>query len=219
MNMIRFGRTAIAGSVLLFVLAGCSTAGSSGSPTTTAADPGAASASPSLPAPAGATANPVQIFDRSGRNQAGFSAPGGDISCAFTTASFAAPIPSPSSSGSKPAKKTDSTSDPTGQVRCEIAVKDWQPPPQPASCTADWGSGLVLDTRPAMLCASDTIRGDSFYGTDGSVILPYGTAFKFAPFSCSSQRSGVDCRNTANGAEFLLTRERYVLRDPQPSTP
>jgi hypothetical protein len=220
----RFGRIAIVGSAFLLFLAGCST-GSGGHPSTGSADTtgssGLVNATPSLPPPSEASPRPVEIFDRSGRNQAGFSAPSGNIVCAFTAAtepppgaSASPPRPSAPPSAPPSASAPASTDGTGGQVRCEIVVKDWQSPARPASCTADWGAGLVLDTRATMLCASDTIRGDAETNTDGSVILPYGTAIRFAPFTCSSQKSGVDCTNTATGAGFLLGRSGYALRNP-----
>jgi hypothetical protein len=209
------------GSIVVLFLAGC-TSGSTGGaeqgertasgsqlPAETASD------STILPAPTTAAASPVQIFDRSGRRQAGFSTPNGNIVCAFAAS------PDTGLTGSTTATSSATATGPTGrtgrttsQVRCEIIVKDWQPPARPAGCTEDWAFGIVLDTRAELLCAGDTVRGDSLAGTDGSVPLPYGTSIRFDPFTCSSQKAGVDCVNTATHAGFLLSRDRYALRNP-----
>jgi hypothetical protein len=37
---------------------------------------------------------------------------------------------------------------------------------------------------------------------------------RFAPFTCTSQRTGVDCVNATTKAGFFLSRERYQLRNP-----
>jgi hypothetical protein len=143
----------------------------------------ASNAEPSTP-----SGPPVMIFDRSGREAAFFRSPNDNIGCGF-----AAP----------------SKSETFGTVRCEITVKSWQPPPKPQTCGVDWGAGVTLDSRAAVLCASNTIRGNAT-----AVQLPYGTSMRFAPFTCSSEPTGVECVNTATGAGFLLGRERYELRNP-----
>jgi hypothetical protein len=131
---------------------------------------------------------PVMIFDRSGRPTASFSSPNDNIKCGFVAAAKGATF---------------------GTVRCDIIVKTWQPPPKPASCGVDWGLGVTLDSRAAVLCAGDTLRTDS-----EAVQLPYGTSMRFAPFMCSSEPSGIDCVNTTTQAGFLLGRQRYEIRNP-----
>jgi hypothetical protein len=167
-------RTASGAVVLLllclpFCLTGCSVL----------RDPAAASA---------ASGAPIQIFDRSGRREAQFKSPNGNINCLFT------------------ASTVTNTS---GTVRCEIAVKLWQPPVKPASCDVDWGLGLTLDSRAAVLCAGDTVGL-----VTGPIQLPYGTSIRFTPFTCTSEPSGVDCVNTVTHAGFLIGRERYEVRNP-----
>jgi hypothetical protein len=202
------GWTTAAGSILVLFLAGCT----SGSARGASAGQGEGTSSGSrLPAET-ASASAVQIFDRSGRRQAGFSAPDGNIVCAFAAS------PDTGLTGSTPPAGSATTTGPTGrstsQVRCEIIVKDWQPPVRPATCTEDWAFGIVLDTRAKLLCAGDTVRGDSLAGTDGSVLLPFGTSIRFDPFTCSSQKDGVDCVNTVSHAGFLLSRHGYAVRNP-----
>jgi hypothetical protein len=135
----------------------------------------------------------LRIIDRSGRKQAGFSSPTGNITCSFE------------------ARDEDL---PGGSLRCEIGAKSWQPPPRPTACELDWGFGITLVDQAQVLCAGDTNRGDHDAGTDGSFVLPYGTAMQFGSLRCASRRSGIDCANTRTGSGFLLARERYELRNP-----
>jgi hypothetical protein len=142
-------------------------------------------ASASSSEPSGAAA---VLFDRSGLPKATFGSPNGNIGCGFSAGTAA---------------------DAVGTVRCEIIVKDWSPPPKPVACAQSWGGGLSLDTKASVLCSSDTVRGDP-----SVVTLPYGGAIRFAPFTCSSERSGIDCVNTTTGAGFMIGHDRYQLRNP-----
>ena len=173
---MRAGRSVRSAGVLLVALVGL-LLGLSGC--------GGSAAGSELPVPTG---SPVLLFDRSGRQQAAFNSPSGNVSCGFAAATGA---------------ETSAT------VRCEIIVKSWKPPAKPADCTANWGLGVTLGSTAAILCASDTVRSDP-----GSVVLPLGTSIRFSPFTCISQASGIDCENTTTGAGFLLTRDRYELRNP-----
>lgn len=139
------------------------------------------------PAP-GPTGTPMQAFDRSGTQHASFSSPTGNIACAFDAA-----------------PKTGASA----RVRCEIIVRSWKPPPQPATCTVDWGKGLSLDRVAGVLCANDTVRE-----LQAQLTLPYGSSIRFAPFTCASLKSGIDCVNTDDGAGFLIGQQRYQLRNP-----
>jgi hypothetical protein len=177
-------------------VAGCS-GGSSGSsgpaPATpsTVTGPSAVTApsttSSSVTSPASSSAA-VRVIDRSSRDDAGFTSPSGHIACLFL----------------------DGLDGPF--VTCEINQKSWKPPPRPADCDLDWGYGITLRIHADFFCAGDTVRGDKEAGTDGSVILAYGTAMRFRSFTCTSQRTGVDCVNAKTRAGFLLSRERYQLR-------
>ena len=132
--------------------------------------------------------SPVQVFDKSGTRHVGFTSPSGNIACAFDAST---------------------TANVSGTVRCEISVRTWTPPPQPATCDVDWGQGLTLESRAQMLCAGDTVRQMS-----NPLLLPYGTSIRFTPFTCTSQPTGIDCVNTVTRAGFLISRERYELRNP-----
>lgn len=149
---------------------------------------GACSGGGSATAPSAPTVSPVTLFDRSARQQAAFTSPDNNVSCSFT----------------RPSRSTTE-----GAVRCEIVIKLWQPPAKPTACDVDWGFGVTLDTRAQLLCAGDTVRGDA-----GAVKLPYGTAIRFSPLVCVSQRTGIVCDNAESGAGFLIGRKTYELRNP-----
>src|SRR5688500_6054265 len=88
-------------------------------------------------------------------------------------------------------------------VRCDIRERDWSPPPKPASCELDWGSGVFVGRRgrASMVCAGDTTLG-------ASRRLAYGDAETLGRFRCLSRRVGMRCVNRRNGHGFLLSRER-----------
>ena len=88
-------------------------------------------------------------------------------------------------------------------VRCDIRERDWTPPPKPASCELDWGSGVSVGRhgRASIVCAGDTTLGASRH-------LAYGDAERLGRFRCLSRRVGMRCVNRRNGHGFLLSRER-----------
>ena len=138
--------------------------------------------------PAAASGSGAVIYDRSGVAQTYFWAPNANVGCGY---------------------KAGSGSGATGTVRCEIVVKTWAPPVKPASCQAKWGSQVALSTRAEPVCATETVRVDPM-----AVALPYGTAIRVSPFTCSSTTAGIGCVNTANGASFLIGREHYEVHNP-----
>jgi hypothetical protein len=94
----------------------------------------------------------------------------------------------------------------TGGVRCDIAERDWSPPPQPADCELDYGHAIGVGSgRPArFLCAGDTTLG-------GGEPLAYGDAITAGPMRCESAPSGMTCRDVESGNGFFISREEYRL--------
>ncbi|AFM17000.1 hypothetical protein Mycch_2220 [Mycolicibacterium chubuense NBB4] len=92
-------------------------------------------------------------------------------------------------------------------VRCDIAERQWSPPPRPAGCPAvtGYGQGIELQaTGPAsFVCAGDTAMG-------GGPALPYGQVQARAGISCGSEPSGMRCSNS-EGHGFTLSRQGYTL--------
>ncbi len=90
-------------------------------------------------------------------------------------------------------------------VRCDIAKKDWSPPPKPRSCRFDWGTGLSLpkNGRAFINCTSDTLLGSGR-------TLDYGSSMSKGHFKCTSRRSGVRCANTDSGRGFTISKQAYT---------
>jgi hypothetical protein len=86
-------------------------------------------------------------------------------------------------------------------VRCDIRVREWRPPPKPASCPVDWGNGLTVERRGVarLVCAGDTVFG-------GKRVLRYGDSIRRGRFECTSRRNGVRCLNLRNEHGFKLAR-------------
>jgi hypothetical protein len=91
-------------------------------------------------------------------------------------------------------------------LRCDIAERQWVPPPRPADCPLDYGYGIALEAggRAAFVCAGDTTLG-------GSDVLPYGQSITRGSLSCTSAESGMSCRDSGSGSSFSLSRQVYQL--------
>ena len=94
-----------------------------------------------------------------------------------------------------------------GLARCDIAKRDWSPPPHPASCPnqVDFGQGLEVGEsgKGHFVCAGDTARDPS------AARLPYGTASQVGSFICVSRPSGMTCTNRHNGHGFFISVQSY----------
>lgn len=94
-----------------------------------------------------------------------------------------------------------------GSVRCDIADRDWAPPPRPADCPSEtgYGQGITVDAYgPArFVCAGDTTMGNW-------APLPYGQYWAGGGLSCNSEPSGMRCSNS-DGHGFNLSRQGYEL--------
>ena len=94
-----------------------------------------------------------------------------------------------------------------GTVRCDVAERDWAPPPRPSDCPdfTDYGQGITLGTtgRASFVCAGDTTLGSG----PG---LPYGQFEAGGGVSCTSEPSGMRCSNS-DGHGFTISRQDYTL--------
>ena len=92
-------------------------------------------------------------------------------------------------------------------LRCDIATRDWSPPPRPADCPdfTDYGQGISLGPYgPAsFVCAGDTALG-------GGPALEYGQFQAGGGMSCNSEPSGMRCSNS-DGYGFTLSQQAYTL--------
>jgi hypothetical protein len=93
-----------------------------------------------------------------------------------------------------------------GYARCDIAERDWTPPPRPSDCEFDYGQGIALSPgeQPTFVCAGDTALG-------GGEPLAFGRSVRAGPFQCVGADSGITCRDTKSGRGFTIARERHRI--------
>lgn len=91
-------------------------------------------------------------------------------------------------------------------VRCDIADRDWEPPPAPADCDLDYGQGIELPAggAPQFVCAGDTALG-------AGRPLPYGQSIGAGLLRCESAETGMTCTDAETGRSFTLSKESYDL--------
>ncbi len=110
----------------------------------------------------------------------------------------------------------DSFTSPSGNIgciiyeeylRCDIAERDWSPPPRPADCPSftGYGQGIGMDAHgpAAFVCAGDT-------ALNMGRPLGYGQTHSSQGFTCTSEEAGLRCTN-ADGHGFRLARQAYDL--------
>jgi hypothetical protein len=174
--MLRVGLILVGLSVGL--LSGCG--GQDSTPTASSPSMQPAKTARAIPteSPAGATKR--QAPDASEPDEAadlvGFTSPSGNVGCIIDSA----------------------------YVRCDIAERNWSPPPRPADCEFDYGQGISLSRgeEAAFVCAGDTALG-------GGKPLDYGQSVSAGLMQCDSAESGVTCRDTKTGHGFTIAREAY----------
>jgi hypothetical protein len=94
------------------------------------------------------------------------------------------------------------------QARCDIRKRTWKPPPKPARCPpeVDYGQGIWVQgkQKAALVCAGDTALG-------AKKVLPVGEVSSIGTFQCTSEKTGMQCGNTATGHGFTLSSSGYRL--------
>lgn len=92
-----------------------------------------------------------------------------------------------------------------GFARCDIAKRNWTPPPRPANCPLDYGQGLEVGRSGTghLVCAGDTALNPQ------ATPLNYGSSSRVAPITCTSATAGMTCTNTANGHGFFISIQSY----------
>jgi hypothetical protein len=91
-------------------------------------------------------------------------------------------------------------------VRCDIIHKTWQPPSKPADCELDWGFGLHIDAGKAgMTCAGDSVIGTA------EETLAYGRGLRSGDVVCTSESTGLTCKDQKTGSGFILAAAHYSL--------
>lgn len=93
----------------------------------------------------------------------------------------------------------------SNDVRCDIGERDWEPPPRPAECEFDYGTGTELDdSGAAITCASDAVG-------EPELTLEYGERIQGGDILCTSTESGMTCTHQGTGHGFRLARAEYEL--------
>jgi hypothetical protein len=92
--------------------------------------------------------------------------------------------------------------EPTG-IACDIDQSVIKKPilPRPKDCEYDWGQHFELgnDSDAGMGCVSDWV------GSEDSPVLAYGNSIRRGKIVCTSESTGLTCRN-ANGHGFFLSK-------------
>ncbi|MDB5661363.1 MAG: hypothetical protein JWS10_3978 [Cypionkella sp.] len=110
-----------------------------------------------------------------------FHSPSGNIQCAISTGDYA-------------------------QVRCDMSALTPTYRTAPPDCEFDWGSSFAVDAGgPGYLaCVSDAVADP------GGLELGYGKSITLGPFTCSSEKSGMECSNLG-GHGFKLSKAKQRL--------
>ncbi|GIF18554.1 hypothetical protein BJ973_008485 [Actinoplanes tereljensis] len=89
-------------------------------------------------------------------------------------------------------------------VRCDIAQNKWNVPSKPADCDLDWGRGAYLEAgRVGFTCTGDTLLGTA------TETLEYGRALRSGDVLCSSESTGLTCKDEKTGRGFTMSVARY----------
>lgn len=94
-----------------------------------------------------------------------------------------------------------------GTVTCDIIDKNSNKPIRPVArdCDGDWGNRFYVDHRKAGLaCAYDVPYGQA------PSVLAYGKSISGKGWTCTSQTTGMTCKNSA-GRGFSLSRASQKL--------
>ena len=99
--------------------------------------------------------------------------------------------------------KNEGNAEPNG-IACDLDQTVIRTPirPRPSDCEYDWGQRFELgnDSDSGLECASDWV------GSDDSQVLAYGSSIKMGKIVCSSDMTGLICKNV-KGHGFFLSRK------------
>lgn len=129
------------------------------------------------------TSTTVVLRSGEADSDAGFNSPSGNISCGFYAFDYQ-PL----------------------QVSCSLRAHDYQAPALP-DCDLDYGDSLDLYAGEKVVWAC---HGDVVFFDFGR-ILPYGATLHRGVLSCTSMRTGMECRDKTTGHGFRLSRSSYDI--------
>lgn len=92
------------------------------------------------------------------------------------------------------------------ELRCDMGALTYSFPDKPEDCPIDWGSSFgMFSMGPAeVLCVGDTIVGPL------KVVIEYGQTIQYGSFLCTSEKTGLTCRNL-DGHGFTLSKAKQTL--------
>lgn len=93
------------------------------------------------------------------------------------------------------------------EVRCDIQSFTPTMGKRPADCDLDWGDAFAVTSeskRGTMVCHGDTVISDQ------ARTLAYGKTWKGDGIACSSETSGLTCKN-AKGHGFSLSKAKQKV--------
>ena len=92
------------------------------------------------------------------------------------------------------------------EVRCDIRESTATPPTKPKNCEFDWGDAFAVGPKGR---GHGVCHGDTALPAPGQRIriLKYGTSITLGKITCTSRRTGLTCRNTADHG-FFLSRQK-----------
>lgn len=95
------------------------------------------------------------------------------------------------------------------EVGCYISQNTAKKPalPKPADCDLDWGDMFYVGKTGK---ASLECHGDMPVNTSGATTLAYGKTIKGNGWSCTSQKTGMTCKNS-QGHGFTLSRAKQTV--------
>jgi hypothetical protein len=96
-----------------------------------------------------------------------------------------------------------------GSVRCDVAHSTFTAPAQPASCTQNWGTGVVLINSSAALLPQFACGGATALRADAKVVQN-GYDDTVGGITCQVRGFGVNCFATDDKG-FILSPTGYIF--------
>ena len=99
--------------------------------------------------------------------------------------------------------------DGSSELTCYLHEKDNRKParPKPKDCDVEWGNMFSVGVRGH---ASLDCYIDYPFDTENVQTLPYGSTIKGKGWQCTSQKTGMTCKNS-QGHGFTLSRKKQTL--------
>ncbi len=122
-------------------------------------------------------------------------------------------------------------------MRCDISEAGYPVPSTPPDCHGSYGLDFELARHASLGCVTDTIAPDALLRkvpagfprytrwfdrshnprvhlagqSAAGAGLGYGNEIVLGHLTCTSERTGVTCRNTATGKGFTVARDGYRI--------